>query len=129
MVTHAVTPDNHISPNVGQAGRRAVATGKKSRKQPNTPRSRVKNAIRQVWLRSRERQAVVKAQKNTCQICGVKGSTAKDREVKIQVHHLDGIDWDGVVDLIFDRVLRGRQECRCVACHDKEHKGEVIHNA
>ncbi len=96
-----------------------------SRKLTTTPRSRVKNAIRQVWLRSRERAAAIKREGNTCQRCGAKGSVAKGREVPIQVHHRDGIDWDGVVDLVIERVLvdPSRLEVVCKGCHEEEHHG------
>jgi predicted HNH restriction endonuclease len=92
--------------------------GKRS---PNTPKSRVKNAIRQVWLRSRERAAALKKTGYCCERCEVKQSKAKGREVKVQVHHVDGIDWDGVVDLVIERVLRGDLEVLCEDCHGKEH--------
>jgi 5-methylcytosine-specific restriction endonuclease McrA len=94
------------------------------KRKPTTPRSRVKNAIRQMWLRSRERAAAVKLHSNTCQHCGRKGSVAKGKEVKIQCHHTKGIDWDGVVDLIFERVLQTPLDYTvlCKECHDKEHE-------
>jgi hypothetical protein len=94
------------------------------KKKTSTPRSRVKNALRMVWLRSRERAAVIKAQDHTCRHCGKRESKAKGREIKIQVHHLGGIDWDGIVDLIFERMLWPdvtRYEVLCVECHAKEH--------
>ncbi len=89
-----------------------------------TPRSRVKNAIRQCWLRSRERAAALKAAHYICARCGIKQSTAKGREVKVCVHHRAGIDWDGIVDLIIVRVLQtpADYEVLCEACHKKEHK-------
>lgn len=93
------------------------------RKSKHTPRSVIKNAIRRVWLRSRERAAALKREAYTCERCGVKQSTAKGREVKVQVHHRHGIDWDGVVDLIAERVLQTPDdlEVLCEACHDQEH--------
>ncbi len=92
-----------------------------SRKLPSTPRSRIKNALRQVWLRSRERAAALKRTRHCCARCGIKASQAKGREVKLQVHHIGGINWDGVVDLIFERVLNVPQEPLCEYCHAKEH--------
>jgi 5-methylcytosine-specific restriction endonuclease McrA len=94
------------------------------KKLPTTPRSRITSALRKVWLRSRERAAAIRREKNTCQRCGVKGSEAKGRVVKIQVHHIDGIDWDGVVDLVIERLLPdpSRLEVICKNCHDKEHE-------
>lgn len=95
-----------------------------SRRKPNTPRSRIKNAIRQLWLRSRERAAAVKREHNTCERCHRKGSVAKSREVKITVHHLDGINWDGVADMIYERVLVNpdRLQVLCKECHNNEHR-------
>jgi len=94
------------------------------KKKASTPRSRIKSAIRQLWLRSRERAAVIKKYENTCCSCGKKGSVAKGREVKIQVHHDPKIDWDGIVDLIFERVLNVNQYPLCKECHIEEHKKE-----
>lgn len=46
---------------------------------------------------------------------------AKGREVKLQVHHLDGVDWDGLFDDIRRRLLHDpkRLAPACKACHDK----------
>lgn len=98
-----------------------------SRKLPTTPRSRIKNAIRQVFLRSRERAAALKATGYHCADCGVKQSTAKGKEVKLNVHHVDGINWEGVVDLVFARVLAVPMVPLCEKCHEAKHadkKGE-----
>ena len=94
-----------------------------SRKLPTTPRSRIKNALRQVWLRSRERAAALKREGNCCERCGVKASKRKGAEVKGQVHHMHGIDWDGIVDLVIDRMLPDSEslEVLCEVCHEKEH--------
>ena len=100
-----------------------VKPTKKSRKLPTTPRSRIKNALRQVWLRSRERAACLKAAGHTCERCGVKASVARGREVKLQVHHRDGICWDGIVDAIVQAMLPdpSRLEAVCEGCHKDEH--------
>ena len=92
---------------------------------PTTPRSRVKNAIRQCWLRSRERAAAIKLHHNTCETCGKKGSVAKGREVKIVAHHREGINWDSIVDLIFERVLQTPEAYTilCKECHEAIHDG------
>lgn len=87
-----------------------------------TPRSRIRSALRQLFLRSRERAAVVKRDKNTCRICGKKGSVAKGKEVKINVHHIEGIEWEDLIDLIYERLLvhPDKMKCLCIDCHDKE---------
>ena len=90
-----------------------------------TPNSRIVNAIRQLWLRSRERGMAVKLAGNTCHRCGRKGSVAKGKEVYIQAHHINGIDWKGIGELIRERVLQTPQayEIMCKECHQKEHEG------
>ena len=93
-------------------------------KKPITPRSQIISAIRRLWLRSRERAEVCKRQKYTCQHCGAKQSKAKGREVKIEVHHMDGIDWKGIAEIIRGRVLSRpeRLEVLCKPCHKAEHE-------
>ena len=95
------------------------------KKLPTTPRSRVKNALRQVWLRSRERAAAIKATQNHCTRCGAKGSAARGKEVKIQVHHREGIcNWEKVIDIVYEEILvpPEKLEVLCVECHEKEHE-------
>ena len=97
------------------------------KKLPTTPRSRVRSAIRRVFLRSRERAAAIKANKHCCAHCGIKASVAKGREVKLEVHHTAGIgNWEKVIDAIFEEIL-----CKpelmlplCKACHLKIHAEE-----
>lgn len=89
------------------------------KKLPYTPISRIKNDLRRLWLRSRERSAAVKREANTCQHCGRKGSVAKGREVVIEVHHIDGIRWDEIVEYIRMRLLIDPcgLEVYCKECH------------
>jgi len=98
-----------------------------SKRLPHTPRSRIKAALRQLSLRSRERAATVKRDKNTCVKCGVKGSVAKGKEVKTVVHHKNGIEnWDKVIDMIYEELLvhPDKMETLCKGCHDKLHEKE-----
>lgn len=86
-----------------------------------TPRSRIKGMLRQIWLRSSERAEALKRDKYTCQGCGVKQSRAKGKEAKVQVHHKDGIDvWDEIIELIYDQLLcdPDKLETLCPDCHD-----------
>lgn len=97
------------------------------KKLPHTPKSRVRAALRQVWLRSRERAAAIKREGGCCQTCGVKQSKAKGREQKIVVHHKEGIDiWIDLLDLVYDKLLCHPDglEVLCPECHDEEHKKE-----
>ena len=90
---------------------------------PYTPNGKIKNAMRIIWLRSRERAAALKATGYCCAVCGVKQSVAKGREVKLDVHHRNGIDWDGIIEQFRTRVLQEPEDLvpMCGACHDKMH--------
>lgn len=92
------------------------------KKKPSTPRSRVSSALRQLWLRSRERAKSLKDAEYKCCECGVKQSVAKGKEVKLQVHHDPQIDWSGITDLIFERLLNTPQYPLCKECHRKRHE-------
>lgn len=92
-------------------------------KLPNTPRSKVKAAIRQLWLRSRERAAALKRDKYTCVHCGKKQSKAKGKEQFVEVHHKAGIgNWQKVIDVIMEEILcnPAMLETVCPECHDRE---------
>jgi len=73
-------------------------------------------------MRSRERAAALKSTGYCCSRCGVKQSKAKGKEVVIEVHHVAGIDWDGMIDLVRERLLQdpGRLEPLCKRCHEEE---------
>ncbi len=88
---------------------------------PYTPNSRIRQALRILWMRSRERAAALKQTNYCCSYCGVKHSVAKGREVRLTVHHLDGVDWDGLFDDIRKRLLHksDRLAPACKGCHDK----------
>jgi hypothetical protein len=92
-----------------------------------TPKSRVKNALRQVWLRSRERAAAIKREEARCECCGAKQSVAKGREVKLEVHHKTGIlNWDAILDAVYKYLLcdPGELQVLCKRCHDEHHSEE-----
>lgn len=91
------------------------------KRKPTTPRSKVRSAIRQLWLRSRERSSALKRDGYACQECGAKQSKARGRDVKVQVHHLNGIDWEKCIDYIFRHVLVDPKELEtvCEECHKK----------
>jgi len=89
---------------------------------PTTPRSRVRQALRRLWLRSRERALRIKIDGYTCQKCLKKQSRAKGKEFFIECHHLDGIKWDELIDLIYERLLVSPEKLitLCPECHDRE---------
>jgi 5-methylcytosine-specific restriction endonuclease McrA len=91
-----------------------------------TPRSRIRSTLRMLWLRSRERAAALRMNKRTCFHCGVKASTAKGREQKVEVHHIAGIaNWEKVIDSIYKELLVKPENLMviCPECHDEIHKG------
>ena len=96
------------------------------KKLPNTPRSRVRAALRQLWLRSRERASALKRDKYCCQKCGIKQSRAKGKEVYVEVHHKELIDWEALIDLVYERLLVNPEKLTtiCVDCHLSLHEKE-----
>jgi predicted HNH restriction endonuclease len=99
------------------------------KKLPYTPRSRIRAALRQLFLRSRERAACLKAAGNRCAECGKKASKARGREVKVQVHHCKGVmrGWESLIDSIYDELLCSPDlmVVLCKECHKMEHSKHV----
>jgi 5-methylcytosine-specific restriction endonuclease McrA len=66
----------------------------------------------------------MKRDKYTCQTCGVKQSRKRGEEVFVEEHHIDGVDWQFLIDEIY-RVLLvppNRLTTECRKCHDLEKK-------
>lgn len=95
---------------------------------PTTPRSKVRSAVRQLWLRSRERAATLKRDNYTCQTCHQKLSKAKGKEFSVEVHHLNGIEWENIIDYIFRHVLVNPEhlESICPDCHQAVEDEKII---
>ena len=91
----------------------------------HTPNSRIKSALRQLWLRSRERAKRIKLDGYTCQVCHRKQSAAKGKEFKVECHHLDGVEnWDEIYRVIREYLLvdEDKLQTLCKECHLKQHK-------
>ena len=88
---------------------------------PQTPRSKVRSALRQLFLRSRERAACLKRDGYVCQDCKRKQSKAKGKEFKVEVHHLEPIQWEHLIDLVYEHLLcnESGMETLCEECHSK----------
>lgn len=115
----------------GEAGIQAVFGEREEvvmkKREGYTPSGRIRQALRLLWLRSRERQAALKATGYRCAYCGVKQSVAKGKEVRLEVHHMDGVDWEGLIELVRERLLQRAERLApaCKECHAKEGaKGE-----
>ncbi len=79
--------------------------------------------LRQMWVRSAERSEAMKRDDYCCQDCGIKQSKKKGFEVKVNVHHKEGIEvWDEIIELIEEHLLCNpdKLETLCVDCHDKK---------
>jgi len=88
-----------------------------------TSRARIKGQLRQMWVRSYERGAAMKRDNYSCTECGIKQSKKKGSEVKVNVHHKEGIDvWDEVIELITEHILcdPDKLQTLCCDCHDKK---------
>ena len=92
---------------------------------PTTPRSKVRSALRQLWLRSRERAAALKRDGYRCGMCGKKQSKAKGKEFAVEVHHCRGIQWDHVIDEIFEHILVDPKYLQTLCPKDHEKRKEV----
>jgi len=95
---------------------------------PYTPNSTIRAALRRLFLRSRERAACLKAHNYTCSGCGKKQSKAKGREVKVEVHHKDGVlNWEELFLAIRKFILcdPNKMNVLCKDCHDRETSREA----
>lgn len=101
---------------------------KKSRRLPHTPKSKIRAALRQLWLRSRERALALKETGYCCADCGIKQTRRKGEEVVLEVHHDPQIDWSGIIELIQKRLLQVPQYPLCKECHKKRHMSKKDEN-
>jgi hypothetical protein len=93
------------------------------KKLPYTPNSRIRAALRQLYLRSRERATALKRDQYTCQICAAKQSKAKGKEVKVEVHHKEGVcNWDALFLAVRKYLLCDPEllETLCNKCHKEK---------
>ena len=97
-------------------------SSKRERRKPVTPRSRIKGALRKLWLYSRERHAALKRDGNTCLRCKRKASVAKGRQFKVEVHHKPGIqNWEEIYRAVYAYLLCDPKhlETLCSGCHKR----------
>ena len=94
------------------------------KRQPGTPKSQIISALRMLFLRSRERAAVLKRDNSTCWTCKKKASKAKGKECKVEVHHIDPVRFDKLVEHIRFELLVPPEEMAtyCKECHKDIHK-------
>jgi len=94
---------------------------------PNvTPKGIIVNALRMLWLHSRERRAALKRDFYTCCDCHKKQSTAKGKEFKVTVDHLDkNIPWDLLVDVVRRHLLVDHARLETVCPEDHKTRTEL----
>ena len=85
-----------------------------------TPKTIIVRMLRQLWLRSRERAQALKRDGYTCTQCHRKQTKKKGEEFKVQVHHLNGIEWDNMIEQIRMDLLVNPDKLQtlCKECHD-----------
>jgi hypothetical protein len=99
---------------------------KRIKRQPwESSKAQIKNSLHRMWLRSPERAFRMKEEHYTCEECKIKQSVAKGKEVKINVHHNNGVEWDKIVAYIRKELLvhPDKLTVLCKACHQKLHTG------
>ena len=92
-----------------------------------TPNSKLRSALRVVWMRSRERAEALKNTGYCCAVCGVKQSVAKGAEVRLDVHHVNHtVNWDRIFRVIREELLTPPETLAplCKECHKKQHETE-----
>lgn len=92
------------------------------KKSPFTTNSTIRQSLRRLWLRSRERSSALKRDGYTCQKCGRKQSKAKGKEFSVEVHHKKGIlNWESLFKFIRTSLLCNPDhlETLCKDCHEK----------
>jgi len=91
-----------------------------------TTKSQIKSSLRHLWLRSRERAAALKREGYCCERCGIKQSMARGKEVKVQVHHRELINWEAIFRYLRRTLLcrASKLEVLCTSCHNEHHYGE-----
>ena len=91
-----------------------------------TTNSQIRSALRQLFLRSRERSSRIKGDRYTCQRCGLKQSRRKDHIIQVEVHHAHGVqNWPALIAAVREYLLcdPSQLETLCVDCHKHETYG------
>jgi len=95
------------------------------RKLPYTPNGKIRQALRILWMRSRERSGALKNTDYCCSVCGKKQSKAKGRECTLEVHHLHHVtNWDRIFKVIREELLTPSENLAplCKDCHKNIHE-------
>jgi 5-methylcytosine-specific restriction endonuclease McrA len=93
-----------------------------------TQKSRIRGMLRQIFLKSCERNECLKRDKYTCQKCFRKQSMKKGQELKVEVHHIKGIKvWEEIINLIQEELLCNPDDLMtlCRDCHEEETKNGI----
>lgn len=93
-----------------------------------TKDAQIRSALRMLFLRSKERQARLKADNYTCTQCHRKQTTKKGQEIKVQVHHKENIcNWQKIFEVIREQLLCSPEKMTtlCKECHKEETRNNV----
>lgn len=98
-----------------------------AKKLKSTPKSRVRSALRKLWLESRERSEALKRSNYCCEGCGARQSSAKGKELRLEVHHNNGVEWERMLDYVYRHLLCDPKHLTvfCKRCHEEEHGQET----
>ncbi len=92
------------------------------RKSKQTPDGMLRSWCRGMTLKCRERSQRLKMDSYTCQECGAKASRKKNAVVKVEVHHVQPIEWKPLLEEIRRTLLVGVEGLitLCKDCHRKK---------
>ncbi len=90
-----------------------IDMGKKQRRTTNT---QIRNALRRLFLYSRERRRCLKGA--VCLTCG--------SDEKLEPHHLELIDWKKIFTVIREELLTDDMVPICKKCHDQLPGHDVV---
>ena len=93
-----------------------------------TPNGILKNALRKLWKRSRERSTALKKTGYKCSKCGEKQTMAKGKELVLEVHHLKPINWDRIFKVLREELLPEQKylKVECPFCHSEDDEDRLL---
>lgn len=96
-------------------------------KKPITINSKITSILRKLWMWSPERREALKQHNYSCKKCGIKQSKKKGQEVKVEVDHINGINWQKIIAVIREELLvnPSKLQVLCKECHKEKTYGHA----